>query len=241
MWIWRSTYNERNITTICNLLSDFTLPHWSWQIRPRQSTGLQAVGSDVTMFSPSSVLAQIKSMLGFLGQRRAFIIDYEKSDTVAAPTVENIHASCHLKCITSCHNDSMSLNVWLLFSRLEGFPWFLESGGGELLSRRTKAEESENRAIPTSSCFLLSLPSSAPIISPSPLHTPTQTPAIWHLSKEFFFFSPELSSKKHTALVVVRTSSYVLNPRQRNRPNGIERNRRRDRQTDRHPLIRPTL
>ena len=66
------------------------LLHWSWQIRLRHSTGLQAVGSDVALcFPPTRFLAQIKSMLGFLGQRRAFIIEYEESDTVAAPTAEN--------------------------------------------------------------------------------------------------------------------------------------------------------
>lgn len=78
-----------NVVISRNLLKKksviFSFLHSYWQI------GLQAVGNNVPLCSPPphSVLAWIKSMLGFLGQHRAFIIDCDKSGYVAVPTADN--------------------------------------------------------------------------------------------------------------------------------------------------------
>lgn len=133
----------------------------------------------------------------FVGQQ-TFIIDYEESGTVAAPTVERIECvmlSAHM-CITSYHNHSIRLNVTPVLT-LKGFPWFLESGGGELLSWRRKAEEQTTERFPPPSVSFYPFLHPPPVISPSP-HPCT------HQHKRLTSDTPlrgsfsELSSKKHT-------------------------------------------
>lgn len=114
---------------------------------------------------------------------------------------------------------------------------FLESGGGELLSRGTKERRAENREIFPSFFFYLFLPSSAPIISPTPpsTHQHKRLPSDTPLRGSFL----ELSSKTHAPRThTVLCMVVKKRPRQNTGPNGTERNRRKDRQKDLYPFLR---
>lgn len=155
------------------------------------------------VFSPSSVLAWIKSMLGFLGQRRAFIIDYDKSGSVAVPTADNSQSVILEACIqifTSLQNSShwselyntpwWRLELSCCHGILEDYSCFQSGGvplvfgvrGWRVIIWENKSWRAENTAVFTSLCFLLSFPSSAPIISPSPPSSPHITTNACHLT-----------------------------------------------------------
>lgn len=102
--------------------------------------------------------------------------------------------------VTSYRNHSISFEVTPV-SRQEGFPWFLESGGGVLLSRRTKAEEqrTEQSTPPPVSFYPFLHPPPSSLHPPSTQHKclPSDTPLRSSLL--------ELSSKTHSAHIHIHT------------------------------------